>query len=49
MYDALRGTRCYKEPWPVEKVKEKLAEEKGKQFARSLYVAEDIIKRRCIS
>lgn len=32
VYDALRGTRCYKEPWPVEKVHEKLEAEKGKQF-----------------
>lgn len=32
VYDALRGTRCYKEPWAVEKVIEKFQSEKGKQF-----------------
>lgn len=32
VYDALRGSRCYKEPWPVEKVVEKFQQEKGRQF-----------------
>lgn len=32
VYDALRGTRCYKEPWPLEKVIEKFENERGKQF-----------------
>lgn len=32
VYDALRGTRCYKEPWPLEKVLEKFESEKGKHF-----------------
>lgn len=36
VYDALRGTRCYKEPWTVEKVVEKFQQERGKHFDPSL-------------
>lgn len=32
VYDALRGTRCYKEPWPIEQVTEKFQAESGKHF-----------------
>jgi HD-GYP domain-containing protein (c-di-GMP phosphodiesterase class II) len=32
VYDALRGTRCYKEPWPLEEVLEKFKNERGKHF-----------------
>lgn len=32
VYDALRGNRCYKEPWPLEKVVEKFQNERGKHF-----------------
>lgn len=32
VYDALRGNRCYKDPWPLEKVIEKFEDEKGKHF-----------------
>ena len=32
VYDALRGNRCYKEPWTVEQVIERFKEERGKQF-----------------
>ncbi|XOV77824.1 MAG: DUF3369 domain-containing protein [Aestuariibacter sp.] len=36
VYDALRGSRCYKEPWPVEKVVEKFQQERGRQFDPNL-------------
>lgn len=36
VYDALRGTRCYKEPWSVEKVVEKFTAERGKHFDPAL-------------
>lgn len=32
VYDALRGTRCYKEPWDVDRVVEKFKAERGKHF-----------------
>lgn len=32
VFDALSSRRCYKEPWPLEKVTEFLKEQKGKHF-----------------
>lgn len=32
VFDALAGRRCYKEPWPVERILQFLEEQKGGQF-----------------
>jgi len=32
VYDALSSRRCYKEPWPQEKVIEFLREQRGRHF-----------------
>ena len=32
VYDALTSRRCYKEPWPLERVYEYLQEQRGRQF-----------------
>lgn len=32
VFDALAGRRCYKEPWPVEKILDYLKEQRGRQF-----------------
>jgi len=36
VFDALLHKRCYKEPWPIEKVVELFEEEKGKHFDPNL-------------
>ncbi|WP_019557227.1 DUF3369 domain-containing protein [Thiomicrorhabdus arctica] len=32
VFDALGSKRCYKEPWPIERIVDLISEQKGKQF-----------------